>query len=754
MYQDPDTTAFAEQFQAHGIPGAGTVRLHPVPLRGKVALAVFVLFTVLYFSYRIPLWNPQAPFLSSLLLAAELFGTLTLFLHVFSTWCLVERHALPVPPGYEADIFITTWNESPEILRHTLLAAKQVTHARKIWLLDDGGRPEMAALAQELGVEYLTRTDRSHAKAGNLNNALKHTDAEFIAIFDCDHAPSPEFFERTLGYFIDPSIALVQTPQDFYNVDSFQHRTSARRQEAWHEQTLFYRVIQAGKDYWNATFFCGSCAIIRHAALEDIGGIATGTITEDMHTSLRLHKAGWSAVYHPEALAFGLSPTDLEQYETQRLRWGRGAMQVWSKEGILFTKGLTLPQRIAYFTSAITYFEGWQKGIIYIMPIVVLMTGRMPIIWAGLPFICLFLTWLISGMIVNEVFSRGYAKTVWMEEYNFLRFYTFMKATLALVIPLNWGFSVTPKQLTSDGRVPIRLWPQLLVAAGAILAIPIGSWLYHTHHHLPLGAFIANLVWVTLSASIAIKALKFATDRLQQRRVDHRFVIPLIARLKLGRGKSFVAVIAEDVSSNGFSFAFNDERALGACLKGELQLPSGALPFKARVMDDRDDRRTGFLRRVSARFDWDKPADADPLNACLYGNTLQWDVNGWAETRHVRWQIRLLRLLDKYEEIPGRWRFAVLEAEDGRHIDCTVRRERDLYRLLAFEALPDTGHLMLRIGHAVEDAEEVRDLQMEGYRAYQIGGGTIRMAVLGKGGATPSIVYHREPSWMREPEAA
>src|SRR5439155_20695868 len=113
---------------------------------------------------------------------------LTLVLHVFSTWTLVQRRAPPVPRGYEADVFITTWNESREILRHTLLAAKQLNHVRAIWLLDDGCRAEMKELARELSVRYIARSDRSHAKAGNLNNALKYSDAPFIAIFDCDHA--------------------------------------------------------------------------------------------------------------------------------------------------------------------------------------------------------------------------------------------------------------------------------------------------------------------------------------------------------------------------------------------------------------------------------------------------------------------------------------------------------------------------------------------------------------------------------------
>ncbi|WP_188773068.1 glycosyltransferase [Novosphingobium endophyticum] len=722
----------------------GIARIHSVKPLGVAALLVFLVMTAVYFAFRIPLWNPAAPFLSGLLLAAELFGTFTVLLHVFSTWRLVERQAPPPLPGFEADIFITTWNESVEILRHTLLAARQVSHARAVWLLDDGCRPEMQALAAELGVRYLTRTDRSHAKAGNLNNALQHSDAPFVAIFDCDHAPSPDFLERTLGYFIDPRVSFVQTPQDFYNVDSFQHRGSDETGEAWHEQTLFYRVIQPGKDYWDATFFCGSCAVMRRAAIDDIGGFATGTITEDMHTSLRLHKNGWSAVYHTEALAFGLSPATLEQYETQRLRWGRGAMQVWTKEGFLFSGRLTLAQRVAYLTSAVTYFEGWQKAVVYFLPMVVLLTGRMPIIWVGWPFVTLFLMWLLSGMIVNEIFSRGYAKTIWMEEYNLLRFFTFIKATLTLVVPIKWGFSVTAKSLAGNRGEALRLWPQVLIALGAIGSIAVGSLLYRDSHHLPPGAFLANLVWASITGVVAIKALRFATRRMGQRRSDHRFPIPLVARIRTGQGPKSESslVIAQDVSSQGLRLALDADMASGAPIAGTLLLPGGEMPFRGTIL------RTlpapggdGYM--AALRFDWAKPGDADMLNSVLYGNALQWDINGWAEVRRFSFS-RVLSLFGR--RVDGghrRWRFGRL-SHGMDEIQGLVRREGDLFRILSSTALPSTAYLDLRVAGGTAPTD---NLKVVGYREYHIGGGSLHMAVLAASG-TYKTVFHREPTWI------
>lgn len=725
------------------LQSTGSTRLHTIGLKGKVAFGAFLIISCLYFWYRLPLWNPEASVLSSLLLVAEGFGVLTLILHVFSTWTLVERVAPTPPPGFQADIFITTWNEPPELLRRTIVAAKQVRLARNIWLLDDGCRPTMAQLARELKVRYIAREDRSHAKAGNLNNALQHSDAEFIALFDCDHAPGPEFLERTLGHFQDANVAFVQTPQDFFNVDSFQHRGSAHTQEAWHEQTLFYRVIQAGKDRWNATFFCGSCAVLRRKSLDDIGGFATGTITEDMHTSLRMHKNGWSAVYHAEALAFGLSPVSFEQYETQRLRWGRGAMQVWAKEGILTANNLTLAQRLAYFTSAVTYFEGWQKAIIYTLPMIVLATGSMPLIWTGLPFIMIFLLWLTSGMIVNELFSRGYAKTFWMEQYNFIRYFTFMRATMSLFVPKRLRFAVTPKGMQNGSSDLARLWPQIAVLAGAVGAGFAGCYLYSTRQHLPQGAFIANLFWLTFNAFLAASALAFVLRKTRQRRGAYRFQLPAVVRVSFQAKDctQHLTTIAEDISSNGLSFAVDRETPAGTPLTGTLLLPTGPLMFNGTVRRYTGDTTTGG--NVGVEFDWHEGHEADVLSSYLYGNTLQWDVNAWAETSKLSPRRYLTGLTAKKRASESKWAFSYLVAA-GQSVDCLSRIDATSIRLLSYEALPGECDLSLEY----MDGTAIGNLRVIEQRQYAFGDSTMILAVL----AVEQIQakgFHREPLWAR-----
>jgi len=185
------------------------------------------------------------------------------------------RPFLPPRPGLSVDVFIPTYNEDLDVLEATITGAVGIRYPHLTWVLDDGRRPEVEALARRLGADYLTRPDNLYHKAGNLNHALKHTTGEFIAILDADMVPQPDYLDRTLGYFEDEKLAFVQMPQEFYNQDSIQHDPLSRH---WHEQTLFFRVIQPGKNHTNSAFWTGSPSVMRRKSLEDIGGVATETV--------------------------------------------------------------------------------------------------------------------------------------------------------------------------------------------------------------------------------------------------------------------------------------------------------------------------------------------------------------------------------------------------------------------------------------------------------------------------------------------
>ena len=201
-------------------------------------------------------------------------------------------------------------------------------HRYKVHILDDGRARGVSGVCCRRGIGYITRTNNAHAKAGNINHALTVTDAEYVAIFDCDHVPTRSFLQMVMGWFLrDPKLAMLQTPHHFYSPDPFE-RNLRQFRKIPNEGELFYGIVQDGNDFWNATFFCGSCAVLRRTALEEIGGIAVETVTEDAHTSLRMQIRGWSTAYINIPQAAGLATESLSAHVGQRIRWARGMIQI------------------------------------------------------------------------------------------------------------------------------------------------------------------------------------------------------------------------------------------------------------------------------------------------------------------------------------------------------------------------------------------------------------------------------------------
>lgn len=240
----------------------------------RVLIRVLVVLTVIagldYLFWR---WQQSIDWahwwISVPLALAETYSLVDAFLFGLTVWRVRQRgEAPPAPPDATVDVFVTTYDEPVELVMTTARAALAIRHPHRTWVLDDGARDEMRAAAAEAGVGYLTRSadwaDRPrHAKAGNLNNALLLTDGEFLLVLDADQVPAPDILTRTLGWFDDPRVALVQTPQWFANVDDADVLGS--------QAPLFYGPIQQGKDGWNAAYFCGSNAVVRREALMQLG---------------------------------------------------------------------------------------------------------------------------------------------------------------------------------------------------------------------------------------------------------------------------------------------------------------------------------------------------------------------------------------------------------------------------------------------------------------------------------------------------
>lgn len=582
-----------------------------------LALA-FLAVALWYLFWRLGTFNPDALVFSATLYATECWGLASLLLHLFMTWRLSVRRALPVPHGLSVDVFVTTYNESVEVLRRTLQGALAIDYPHQTWLLDDGNRAEMRALATEIGCLYFGRKHNTNAKAGNLNNALTHSTAEFVAIFDADHVPSPQFLNRTLGYFSDPLLAFVQTPQEFYNLDSYQNR--GRGHLRWGEQGLFFRVIERGKDYWNATMLVGTSAVLRRSALNEIGGFATGTVTEDLHTTLRLQKKGFRSVYHAEALAFGLAPQSLRAFLTQRLRWGQGAMQVWKQEGLIFPRGHTMAQRICNLASVLTYFDSWPRIFLYLTPGLVLISGIMPIAVFNTTFLIHFLPYYLLNFWVSEEVARGYGNTPYIEQYNLLRAFVYARATLALFRRKHIAFNVSDKGAMQRPAQDRRLlFPQILLVGYLLVCIAWGLWRQSNEPQLPFAALVANLIWAALTVLLAGGLLAFARQRLV-RRQEYRFRVPVPVRLDTSAGPVFG--VGDDISPGGMRLYAIFSEAAGALVQGKLYLPSAELGFQARMVSPPEPND----RHLSLQYVWPGSHAPTSLLHFLYGSDLQWRI--------------------------------------------------------------------------------------------------------------------------------
>ena len=293
----------------------------------------------LLFTVHWAAWWLAVPFL-----LLEVHASLRFALTVFELWG-AEEEGLPVHttlPDLTVAVVIPTYDEGIDVLLPTVAAALALEPAHQTWVLDDGARPDVAELAHQLGAGYIARPDNQYAKAGNLNFALGYIETDLLAVLDADHVAQPEFLRKTLPYFVDPGLGLVQTPQDFYNINSFVHLD-----KDFHEEQFFHHAIQSGKNRYKSALWCGTGSVVRADALRSIGGVATASITEDLHTTIRLHEAGWRTTHHNEVLSRGLAPRTFDEFRLQRWRWGAGAMQAFAIDPPLRAPGLSLGQRVS-----------------------------------------------------------------------------------------------------------------------------------------------------------------------------------------------------------------------------------------------------------------------------------------------------------------------------------------------------------------------------------------------------------------------
>lgn len=402
----------------------------------RVGWFAYVLVTTTYLVWRATYTiNQDAAVYSWLFLLCESGAFVSGSLFYLIT---LERRDPPRPRAtrdHSVDVFVCSYNEPLDLVRQTIRAALAVKLPHKTWLLDDGHREEARALADELGCGYISRMENTHYKAGNLNNALAMTDGELVVVLDADHLLKPDCLECLVGHFDDPLVALVQTPQVYYNVDSFQHHFQPSSMTIWHEGAIFHHAIQPGANRWGAAMFVGTGAMLRRSALTRVGGFAVDSVTEDILTSMRLHAAGYRSVYVNRPAGYLLAPESLSQYMTQRLRWGQGSMQVLRRENPLFKRGLNFRQRLVYFNSLSSYGQALVHLMYYVAPALYLFGGPAPLAIGQVPAFLPIAGHIALDLVMFKLWLGPLARPLLAECYKFLNLYPSLKALTAYVTP-------------------------------------------------------------------------------------------------------------------------------------------------------------------------------------------------------------------------------------------------------------------------------------------------------------------------------
>ena len=491
-------------------------------------------------------WTALDAFFVVVLLLAECYAFVVLLLGYMQMLWPLGRKPVPLPDDLEqwpaVDVLIPTLNEPLSVVRFTALAAMNIdwpADKLNVYILDDGHREEFRAFAEEAGIGYMTRDDNQHAKAGNINHALAQIGSPFVAVFDSDHVPTRSFLQVTMGWFLrDRKLGLMQTPHHFYSPDPFE-RNLGQFRVAPNEGELFYGIVQDGNDFWNAAFFCGSCAVIRRAALDEVGGIAVETVTEDAHTSLRMQMRGWNTAYINIPQAAGLATERLSGHVRQRIRWARGMVQVLRIENPLFAPGLKPAQRLCYFNAMSHFLYALPRLIFLTAPLIYLLFGRVNIPGYWLTIMAYAAPHLVLSNLTNSRVQGRHRHSFWNEIYEtVLAPYIFLPTVLALFSTRTGSFNVTAKGgVVSHEYFDARIARPFLVLLGfdlfgLLCAIPravqfpvfnVTRWLRFLNWPASIydgghpGTIFMNVLWLLFSVVLLGVATAVARESRQRR---------------------------------------------------------------------------------------------------------------------------------------------------------------------------------------------------------------------------------------------
>ena len=517
--------------------------------------------SLIYIGWRIFFTIPTQHGIVSLiagiaLVAAEAIGIIEAFNHYRNMRAASAPDKPSVSPERfpHVDVLVTTHSEAPELLYKTLNGCKHMKYPDPvkvhIYLCDDNDRPEMKALAEELCVGYLGLSGNTQAKAGNLNNALSKTDSPLAATFDADMIPMDDFLMETVPYFFLPEmiqengvwrqrtqeeldekykIGFIQTPQSFYNPDMFQTNLFAE-QNIPNEQDYFFREVNVGRNSTLSPIYAGSNTVLSREALDAVGGIHTGTITEDFATGLDIQMKGYACYALPQALAHGVAPRDFASLIKQRQRWGRGCVQTLRNLRFLFKRGMSFGAKMSY-VSCLLYWWTFMRRFVYILsPILFTVFGVVVVqtsLWE------LALIWLPSYLIYNRalrVLSGNIRNQMWSNIVDTVLFpYMIIPVFVETLGFKLRAFHVTSKEALSSKNAQLKYAiPHIMLILATLLGL--AYCIYDMVYHHTYGSIVL-VYWLLVNGYFLLMAILFMFGRTDYRQ-SQRFIARIPVKIR------------------------------------------------------------------------------------------------------------------------------------------------------------------------------------------------------------------------------
>ena len=401
-------------------------------------------------------------------------------------------------------ILIPARHEPRQVIAYTLLTCSNIAYPNKnVYLLDDSSiesfKQEARELANTYGVEIFSRADNRGAKAGLINDFLRTVNAKYIAIFDADQNPMPEFLNKVIPFLeADDKLAFVQTPQFYTNT-----WVSPVANVSNVQQAVFFEYVCEGKSRHESMFCCGTNVVIRRTALDDVGGFEEDTVTEDFATSLKMHRKHWKSIYYNKAYTFGMAPEDLGSYFKQQSRWAMGSFQLLRKLVVLFVTNIKALRPIQWFEYALSssyYLMGLADFFLIAGPIMYIFFNIPTFFMAPEVYILTFVPYfLLSFLIYYSSMGRKHYSAKNIIKVQMLSMMTmpvYVWAFVQVLFNIKKGFQITAKG--GGRRVPWNsLWIQFILLGLQVSALTWGTYRLYEE---PTLAVAMNLAWIGLHA--------------------------------------------------------------------------------------------------------------------------------------------------------------------------------------------------------------------------------------------------------------